>query len=91
MSAPATSVTQMCTNPSLGGIFSCLFCVALFAFIGYNSSKKNNGSMGAMQMFFYFYAVCYCLSTLGSIFNYFTAKPCSTAPAPAPAGPAPSQ
>ena len=78
----AQQVVDVCTRPSIGSIFCGLFCVAIFALMGSGTGKKNNGSTPGTGLFLYFLAACYCLSTLSTVYNYFTTKPCDkTGPA----------
>ena len=77
----AETAVSACTKPSMGGIISCLFLVLLCAGFGYGSGKNPNGSTSGTAKFLYFFACCYCLSTLSSMYNYLFPPPCpATAP-----------
>lgn len=76
--APQTTsqkIVEACSKPSVGGILSCLFLTVLCAAFGmYGLEKKQNGKDSNFAFVVYLFALCYCLSTLSSIYNFFTVK-----------------
>ena len=68
--------TPACLKPGITSIICPLLCVSLFVFFAQNTGKTSNGKMPATAYLCWAFVMCYVLSTLSSIYNYFTAPPC---------------
>lgn len=78
MAAPTSTIAAICQQVGISSIICPLFCVCLFVVLAQGTGKTNNGKMPTSAYLLWFCVVCYILSTLNSIYKYFTQTPCPT-------------